>query len=245
MHNRNEHKAFLPPKKNCSLWRYMDLTKLLSLLESRKLLLMRADQFDDPYEGTWSRASFNQLRDQIEEGDMPPDALENFMRVTNFQRQQMYISCWYTSEHESAAMWKLYLQSPEGVAIKTDYDALTEALEKSSLLVHTTMVEYVDYDAVAIPTNNIFFPFVHKRMSFSHENELRAIAWQQQDVNAKQISADATSVAIDIVPSDLIKSIHVSPIAPVWFGELVVQLMARYNLSIPIVRSGLYDRPTY
>ena len=39
------------------------------------------------------------------------------------------------------------------------------------------MVKYVDYDKVPIALGNHFFPFVHKRLSFAHETELRAIIW--------------------------------------------------------------------
>jgi hypothetical protein len=47
-----EHKLF--PKltdQNAKLWRYMDFTKFVSMLESSSLYFARGDQFDDQYEG--------------------------------------------------------------------------------------------------------------------------------------------------------------------------------------------------
>jgi hypothetical protein len=176
---------------------------------------------------------------------VPQNAVDLLLKNIDVFRRQMFISCWFASEHESAAMWKLYLQSPEGIAIRTDHDTLTAALEKSSLMIRTTMVRYVDYDDVPIAFGNLFFPFVHKRLSFAHETELRAIIWSKEDKNEPQIPEEATSVQVDIVPQDLVKSVHVSPTAPTWFGQLVEQLLKRYTLTIPVERSRLYDRPTY
>lgn len=240
-----KHEAVFPPSANCTLWRYMDLTKLLNLLENRSLFFPRADQFDDPYEGTWSRAGVTLLRDPTTSGGVPPHTVDQILKHTEDFRRQMFISCWVASEYESAAMWKLYLQSPEGVAIKTDHNALVTALDRSPLSVRTTMVKYIDYDKVPIPFDNLFFPFVHKRLSFAHETELRAIIWSFEGLNKAQIPEGATSVTIDVIPEELIKAVHVSPTAPKWFGQLVEQLLRRYALSIPVVRSSLYDRPSY
>jgi hypothetical protein len=52
------------PNNNCSLWRYMDLTKLLAMLESRQLWFPRADKFEDPYEGALSKSWVSYLREQ-------------------------------------------------------------------------------------------------------------------------------------------------------------------------------------
>ena len=231
----NEHESFFPPSANCTLWRYMDFTKFFSLLENRSLFFPRADQFDDPYEGAWSNAGIALLRDQVTMGDLPPQTVDQMLAATEGFRQRMFISCWFASEHESAAMWNLYLQSPEGVAIQTDYDTLASALSRSPLTVRTTMVQYVDYDRVSIPFRNLLFPFVHKRSSFAHETELRAIVWSSENVNKTQIPDGAMGVTIDVVPEELIKSVHVSPTAPRWFGELVEQVLRRYGPSIPVV----------
>ena len=241
----NEHEAVFPPASNCTLWRYMDLTKLLSLLENRRLYFPRADCFEDPFEGALSRASVDFIRDPSTNGGLPEHAIEQFIMHAEEQKKKMYISCWNSSDHESAAMWKLYLQSNEGVAIRTDHDSLCDALEKSDLRIRTTMVHYVDYDKQVIPMGNLLFPYVCKRLSFSHENELRAIIWSLEDVNKDKISDIASSVEIENEPEKLIKSVHVSPTAPNWFGNLVAQLIVRYSLDVPVERSSLYDRPAY
>jgi hypothetical protein len=143
-------------------------------------------------------------------------------------------------------MWKLYLQSAEGVAIQTDHDRLLGVLEPSQLRIRTTCVQYVNYETTPIPANNSSFDFVtFKRLSFSHERELRAVIWAVEDLNRPQIQNDALHVNVELEPNDLIQAVHVCPTAPSWFGELVQALMARYGLRCPVVKSSLYDRPTY
>ena len=47
-----EHEAFAPPPPDAVLWRYMDFTKFVSLLEKQALFFARADKLeDDPFEG--------------------------------------------------------------------------------------------------------------------------------------------------------------------------------------------------
>lgn len=240
-----DHEVFFPPPENRTIWRYIDFTKLVSLLETQKLFFARADQFEDPYEGTWSGAGVRLLRDPAQNGGLPPQAVEQLIAFSGVQQREMFISCWCMNEHESAAMWKLYLQSNEGVAIRTDNNTLAEILEAAPLNAGISVVQYIDYENTPIPFRNGFFPFVHKRLSFAHENELRAVIWRVDHINEPKIPVDSTSVSVDVSPAQLIKAIHVSPTAPKWFGELVEQVARRYNLQVPVIRSSLYDRPTF
>ena len=59
--------AKLPEDLDTKIWRYMDFTKFVSLLETRSLFFVRADSFTDPFEGTWPRASYAQLARDLEQ----------------------------------------------------------------------------------------------------------------------------------------------------------------------------------
>jgi hypothetical protein len=241
----HDHATFFPPDENRTIWRYLDFTKFISLLETRQLYFPRVDEFEDPYEGAWSSEGVRLLRDPQRNDGFPPWAVERLISLIDQQRKEMFISCWTASEHESAAMWKLYLKSNEGVAIHSDFNTLAAILERSSLIAGISMVQYIDYDSTVIPFGNGFFPFVHKRLSFAHEKELRAIIWAMDNINRPQIQDDATSVSIDVAVEELVKAVHVSPTAPRWFGLLVEQVIQRYGLKGPVIRSSLYDRPSF
>ena len=43
-------------------------------------------------------------------------------------REEFAINCWHLNDHESAAMWKLYLKSNEGIVIQSTFTNLNTVL---------------------------------------------------------------------------------------------------------------------
>lgn len=166
-----------------------------------------------------------------------------WLSVPETTRKELYVSCWYASEHESAAMWKLYLSDLTGVAIKSSTDRLIDIAERSAYTIGMTHVEYVNYETESIPITNTLFPVKHKRLSFAHEQEFRAVIWSSMTDNEPLIAKDVPCVSVPIIPAHLIEAVHVSPLAPRWVGELVQKIITRYGLNAPVIRSILYDRP--
>lgn len=104
----------------------------------------------------------------------------------------------------------------------------------------------MNYETTSIPADVQSFDLLtFKRLSFSHETELRALIWATEDVNRPQIPDDALHVNVGLEPNDLIQEVHVCPTVPKSVGELVEALMLAYGLRCRVVRSSLYDRPTY
>ena len=68
-----DHPVFSPPAPDELLWRYVDLSKYLSVLSGRALWFSRADLLGDPFEGSMSRANVR-LRPSVYT-DLPPGAL--------------------------------------------------------------------------------------------------------------------------------------------------------------------------
>ena len=53
-----EHPCFIQPKnENIKIWRYMDFTKFVSLISSKSVFFCRSDLFEDPFEGSYSKAN--------------------------------------------------------------------------------------------------------------------------------------------------------------------------------------------
>ena len=50
------------PDEIAELWRYMDLAKLLSLLQNKSLFFSRMDKLGDQFEGQWSDLTIRLLR---------------------------------------------------------------------------------------------------------------------------------------------------------------------------------------
>ncbi len=248
------HPIFVQPdNEHIKVWRYMDFTQLVSLFDSRHLFFTRADKFEDPFEGSWPR--INVLARQLIPDNTPVEGRESFAKVMASmgeinKKWPKYnaINCWHMNEHESAAMWKLYLKSDEGVAVQSTYHKLRSAITDDEK-VFVGVVKYIDYETEAINAGNLLSPFVHKRKSFEHEREVRAVVtkWpiggdKGMDFSQEPIGQGLT-IKVDV--ERLIELIYVAPSSPAWFADLVRAVVQRYGYSFPVVHSKLDEQPVF
>jgi hypothetical protein len=84
-------------------------------------------------------------------------------------------------------------------------------------------------------------PFFHKRKSFEHEREVRAVYHEPEAASSG--SYGGVYVPLDL--NNLIEKIYICPTAPVWFAELVSSLCTTYNLNKEVVQSSLFSGPIY
>ena len=225
---------FEVPSVRAALWRYMDFTKFLAMLDDRALFFSRAKNFDDPYEGAFAsgnvwRRKFVLSRATNDRKPEPPQT-----------EPDLVINCWYAAKHESAAMWSLYARNTDAIAIRTTVKHLQAALPDAT---RVGLVKYVDYTKHWIPEHDSVLRYFHKRMSFQHENELRAAI----DMNAPDSPllghATENGLKISVDLEKLIDAIYIGPKSSDWFVELVTSICKRYGLSIVPKRSSLYDGP--
>ena len=89
-------------------------------------------------------------------------------------------------------------------------------------------------------------PFLHKRKSFEHELEVRAIHILHRDDEISKLRDEEIGGAYyEVDLSLLIKEVIVAPFAPDWFIELVKSVAALYGLKVPVAESTLADSPTW
>ena len=247
-----EHPVFNPPPLDAVLWRYMDFTKYVSILEKQSLFFARADKLGDPFEGSYSKLNkaLRPIFMQRAYGDkeIPEGTLENLADSMKRIRRSTLINCWHQSIYESAAMWKLYAREEDGIAIKTDFNSFKTSFTCSQDI-YIGSVSYVDYESFFIPEQNDFSRYLHKRKSFEHEHEVRAINSRfpsQGDEISMQLYHDLISGAYyEVDLSLLIQQVVIAPFAPDWFLELVKSVTAHYNFNFPVVKSTQADDPTW
>ena len=230
------HPNLLPPPDDTVLWRYMDFTKFVSLLETRALFFCRADQLSDPFEGSIS---------PVTPPAAPPDLKVGPIAVHRIDLRQVVqmarVNCWHAGDFESAAMWRLYAREREGVAIKTIFSRLKNSFTGDQA-VCASRVEYRDYRTDTIPFGNALLPLIHKRISFQHEQEVRAI-FLRSPAEDRTDEANGCYVTVDV--AQLIDEIVVAPFAQDWFVELVRSLAERHGLGNRVRTSTLSDAPTF
>ncbi len=155
------------------------------------------------------------------------------------------VNCWHESNHESEAMWKLYASTNGGLAIKTRFDSFVKSFITDENI-HIGKVQYVDYENDLIPADDPLSPYLHKRKSFKHEQEVRAIV---QNVPTSQISEQQDDYDIgkyyEVDLNLLIQEVIVDPFTPEWFLDLVKLVAKRYDLQASVVSSRLAAPPTW
>ena len=252
-----EHPAFVQPNdEEIKVWRYMDFTKLIFLIDSQRLFFTRADKFNDPFEGSYPKINV-QARTQLPEAvtkDMTAENIQNLIdtlkktgEIDKYWPKCIAINCWHMSNYESAAMWSLYLKSDEGVAIQSTYSKLKKSLTDDEII-YLGVVKYLDYESEFLDSGNILSPFVHKRKSYEHEKKVRALCvkWPIGGNSGDLVQGTIDyGLEIKIDLEVLIEKIYVAPNAPVWFSELVRSVVSRYGYGFEVVHSKLNDSPLF
>jgi hypothetical protein len=160
------------------------------------------------------------------------------LRIANrFQ----YVNCWQMNESESAGMWQLYMNANEGVAIQTTIEALKQSVQQSKYSIYLGAVSYIDYTNESWGAYQALSPIFHKRKSFAHEREVRAVIVNPTDVDAR----NTDGVLIPVQLQTLVKNVFISPKAGNWFKETVKSVSIQYGLNIEPIQSTLYDEPQF
>lgn len=237
---------FLPPDPiDVKIWRYMDFTKFVSMLEHDRIFFPSVELMDDFFEGSLSRGNMK-YRSFVYSRKQNKVSMEDLVERIKEIKKYILVSCWHMSKQESAAMWKLYAQSNEAICIQSTYRSLRKCLKSNFKI---GVVRYIDYDRQWIPEDDIFYPFFYKRESFSHENELRAVIDLSDKKNKKFLDEKSLNenrgIWVKINLQYFIRNIYVAPQSPNWFLDLVQKITSKYGLEKGIVRSSIDTKPMF
>ncbi|WKL44857.1 hypothetical protein [Flavobacterium sp. ZE23DGlu08] len=224
----NNQNIKLPEDPNTIVWKYLDLSKFLDLLMSEKLFMSRSDKFEDQYEGTFSEPTFEEIKKLSIDN---PD----FLNYYKTHREKVAISSWHINEYESFAMWQIFTQNSEGLAIQSTIGRLQESLiPETNFNQYIGEVNYIDYKKEHIPFDDMFFPFLFKRKSFQYEGEVRIIT----DIGKNDIKInEGLKINVDI--NQLIEKIYIHPKSENWYKNLVIQLVKQLGFDFTIEKSDL------
>ncbi len=239
------------------LWRYMDLSKYISLISRKELYFAAANTFEDIFEGAKGLAIVKDQWDSyyhgfFEQAIKTAPGLENSKLTEEYidsnadrlleemakngekRREYTYINCWHHNFYESEAMWKLYSKDiTNAIAIKTTVKHLYESLGKNPSI-DIGKVKYVDLNKRFTSVNAAFW---YKRKSFEYENEVRAITVKPG------LKKKGIYVSVDL--DKLIDDIYISPYAPEWFVDVVKSVSDKYNIKSNISYSQMKAEPFY
>jgi len=233
-----KHPVFLQPAAmNAKVWRYMDFTNYIWTLECSALYFSRIDLLGDPFEGTTTAASNAAIMKSL---DWPPgseqrqkDWSAGNAKLRRDARRGIFVNCWHMNDHESEALWRLYAKTDQAIAIQSSYSRLVDAFDASVII---GAVRYTGHDDAVFPSDALW-PAAHKRLSFKHENEIRALKFAMDDGN----EPPGHGVLVDL--AKLVERVYVSPNCPSWYEKLAERLTQRYGYAFPITKSRLSEEP--
>ena len=230
------------PSSDSRVWRYLNFTQLMSILERNSIWFSNISTFNDPYEGTIPRKNIENEIEQIaseSDIDMETARMVHEMVISgNKYNESGLVNCWNKSEYESAALWEQYIEATEGVAISTSVERLKRSLEDTPMELTFGEVKYINYETERIP-DGILPTFYHKRKSFQHENEYR--------ISFLPESEDSTPVGeyINVDVDTLIDKLYLAPTTQNWFSDQVKEVLETYNVDCELVQSDINSDPVY
>ncbi len=150
-------------------------------------------------------------------------------------RKKFGVSCWHINEYENEALWKIYTNQGQGIAIETTPEKLEKSLTHD-YKIHLDKVRYEDFDTSPIEKGHKHYNGFIKRKAFEYEKEYRAVI----KLNEKDYGKGCL-VETDL--NILIERIHISPLMPEYFTESVKFLCKNEfsYLEKKIEHSKLYD----
>lgn len=217
------------------------------MLTEEALFFCRLDQLHDKWEGVYPKGMLDWWAKNLGQGSSFQGEASDLKKLLIAKViPSHFINSWYISEYESDAMWRLYSHNFEGIAVKSTIGKLKGAFQMGSEQICLGKVEYIDYDQWTPPAipgegKSIFSsvePFFWKRLSFQHENELRAILKQECS------EEDQSGINVKVNLRELLDSVYLFPDSKDWFLRLARTLIDKFGLAeIELKRSSLGERP--
>jgi hypothetical protein len=239
------------PEPAAKIWRFMTVAELVSLVSERALFFTRVDKLDDPFEGSLPKSVLEQAENGFEKlTSHGQDMIRTTRQQVGYVQSKLWtmVNCWYINEHESAAMWKLH--APEGVAVQSTVEHLVEVMQPDSEQILVGPVRYIDYEREGWAIDNdarFVLSIFHKRKSFEHERELRAVISKSMPGGIYNVAdgpgyldpAGTPGIYVSVDLKELVEKIHVSPGSPAWLRNAVKRIAASADLGQTVVQSQL------
>lgn len=194
------------------------------LIKESSLFFARADQFEDPLEGTYPNGSLRLFT------ALKVRNLNDFLSKAKSLRKSVAANCWHMNDRESLDMWHRYTKNGQGVVVRSTYSRLKKSMSAyTSDFIRIVKVKYISFSNAVIPPV-LGQPFEYKDVHHKDERELRCIIYRKNSINGKGIP-----VPVDI--ASLIGAIYISPFASIHFRDSVRELMVKHGQAKQIFKS--------
>jgi len=235
------HNELEPLDLQDPLWRYMDFTKFVAMLVTKKLYLTRVDklgELGDKFEGLFPIAPKSGFTGFFAEKDTQRYCTEKSKDAGRFY----YANCWHGNDNESDAMWKVYVKCNQGIAIRTTFRRLRDSLKKAPGRIWIAKVKYLTkHEWKNLPDHPTLHACMTKRKSFEHEKEVRVIWFDKDAERSRRVGQEGKEVRCDL--AKLIEKVYLAPTNSRWFKPVVESVLRTYGIETEVVQSDLDSEP--
>lgn len=161
---------------------------------------------------------------------------EALIPLNNKVSKSTCVHCWYHSESESEAMWKLYSDSGKGIAIKTSVSSLVNSINmcKPEVPLRLARVKYLDFLSDKLTpkdcvTDGATSPLL-KRKEYEHENEVRLYSVPQLNTIERWKSYEPKPILVNVNTATLIEKIYISPYVTEPFNSSVWKICELFDI---------------
>jgi hypothetical protein len=228
------------PKDDFVIWKYMTFDKFLLLLLRKELYFKRADAYPEYFEGHLTINEKQNLIDIFKKQNISKHKSEvnKVFKALKKYCESTYIDCWHNNQGESYAMWKIFGESKNCIALKTTVGKLRALYDKAKDFIKITpyLVDYYDSENADNYPYSSKYIFIRKPFYFYYEAEIRGLIQLEVKGFGEKFPND---IRLPIIPTDLIESIWISPFSEVWFEQLVQDLLNRLKIKIEINMSKM------
>ena len=232
------------PPDDTVIWRYFKFHRFLDAIKNCSLYFSPISKYDDPWEAAIPQSGLEWRHKKLIEAEKKGDSelqkeFQNILKIEAWRikfTKAVKANCWYIGDSESEAMWKLYIGSGDGVAIKSTVNRIKSAIRDCSQQIFIGKLNYIDYGTAEFNDVQWFDLCFHKRKAFSHENEMR-IAF----VNALDMlhpASDPQGIEVPVNMDTLIDELFVSS-TRADLREEVVKVINEHNLKKEVFLTAL------
>lgn len=244
-----EHPAFeKPDNPNVKIWRYMDFTKLVSMLDKKALYFTRvdilADKFDK-YDCLFHPEFVSRLLKQCTDEESKETTMKFLKNEKEFRKKHV-INCWHMNDDESAAMWEIYSRKGYGVAIQSTFNKLVDSFKVFKENEVNIGKVFYSPDKIQL-SSNLYIHYMVKRKCFDYEKELRAVIinlwsnYEKRETDESRLKHEGEYIPVDL--GILLENIYLAPNTEKWVYELTKSVLEKYNVNVPIQPSTLDLEP--
>ena len=147
--------------------------------------------------------------------------------ILNESLDSILVNCWHQNSSESEAMWRLYTDYLDGVAIVSSFDNLRNSFSGD----YNQIPSILSIDYHDLHESDEVFPFLptaYKHKAFEHEKEVRAF------LPAHDLDKNVPGITVPVNLEQMIDRIIIAPNAQGWFEDSVKWILDKAGLAYEV-----------